>query len=122
MSGQKAAQLKWSPSPSATDCAAATDGNRPVATIASQPSAAAEIASYWAGTILVASWGSFRPDCFACAIHWRTGMKAGASGSPSRSRSSTNSASVGADTSDSTPIDFKARPRATSGWTSPRDP
>src|SRR5215208_4600207 len=52
MSGQKAVQTKGMPSFSATDCAAATDGNRPVATITSQPSAAAAIASNWAGTIL----------------------------------------------------------------------
>jgi hypothetical protein len=122
MSGQKAAQTKRMSSFSATDCAAARDGNRPVATMASQPSAAAAIASNWAGTIWAASWGRLRPDCFAVLIHWRTGMKAGTSGRSTRSSNARNSASAGAQISTSAPSVRKARPSATSGWTSPRDP
>lgn len=90
--------------------------------IALQPSATAAMVSNWAETTLDANRGSHRPDCFAYLTHRRAGMKARASDRPAWSGSSTNSASVGAELNPSTPIGYKARPSATSGWTSSRDP
>jgi len=64
---------------------------RPVATIASHPAAAASIASYCAPIILAPYVGMSAGARFALSIHARTGMKAGASSTPARASSSTNS-------------------------------
>ena len=100
------------PRRSATSRAAAQEGKRPHATMASQPSAAAMSTSYCLATISVA-WpeiSSARLSGDADALrriisftHSRPGAKAGTSGKPARAHSAANSSSPGTLTRTSAP-------------------
>src|SRR5215217_8223049 len=106
------------PSFSATDCALAATGNRPVATRASQPSAAAGSLSNCSAINSAASRGTSATDGgVAPCISVRTGGTSGTSNWVSRSAQS-----GGAHTRTSAPSSRNRTASATSGSTSPRPP
>ena len=113
------------PSFSATDCAPAPAGIKPVATTASHPSAAAATASYVAATKAAARWdrpaaGSGTVPVTAPFTVGRTGRPIGTSGTPTPSSSSAKSG--GAHTCTSAPSARNCTASPTIGSTSPRDP
>ena len=109
------------PSFSATDCALAATGNRPVATSASQPSAAAGSLSNCSAINSAARRGTSAIDGgVAPCTSWRTGGPNGTSGTPNWASRSAQSG--GAHTRTSAPSARNCTASPTSGSTSPRPP
>src|SRR5215207_7699731 len=109
------------PSFSATDCALAATGNRPVATRASQSSAAAGSLSNCSA--INSAWirGTSATDGrVAPSSSWRTGRPSGTSGTPTSASRSAQSGGAHIRTSAPSPRNRTAS--ATSGSTSPRPP
>src|SRR5256886_5780699 len=109
------------PSFSATDRALAATGNRPVATSASHPSAAAGSLSNCSAISSAASRGTSAADAgVAPCISARTGGPIGTSGTPTSANRSAQSG--GAHTSASAPSSRNPTASPASGSTSPRPP
>lgn len=109
------------PSFSATDRAPAAAGITPVATNASQPSAAAVSASNWLAINSAARSG--RDDGGgAPSVSVRADGPIGTSGTPTPASRCAKSSSGGAHTRTSAPRIRNCAARPTSGSTSPRDP
>lgn len=111
------------PSFSATDRAPAVTGNGPVASNASQPSAAAATVPNWAP--INAAARSARPAAepgTTVVTSGRTGAPVGTISTPTPANSSTNSSSGGAHTRTSTPNSRSRTASPTIGSTLPRAP